>query len=222
MSLNASTLSASMKACSAPGDVQRERRRAGADGERPECARVLRRREEEGARPDVRADRVRLFQAELGGERHDELGHRTRAHEVAATLRLTEPREIHRHQREIVLEVRPHRGVGVDALRPRAEQQHGRGAGRGTRHEPKLEAVVGGEFRFEGHLRIVTGDDLRAHRALAPFCSGTVLGRRSAGLGEEGVHVGREPAGVLEEEAGAESGYVMSRTSGSRPASRCE
>ena len=92
-------------------ELERDRRAAGADDEAPEPARMQRRGEERRSGADVRADDVRLLQAERVGDANDELAHRPRRHQGITALGVAEPRQVDRHQMGVLRQPRPGRLV---------------------------------------------------------------------------------------------------------------
>ena len=66
---------------------------------------------------------MRVLEPECVGDANDELAHRPRRQQRIATLGMTEPRQVDRHQMGVLGESRPGRFEREQALRPRAQQE---------------------------------------------------------------------------------------------------
>ena len=106
-----------------PTQLERKRRAPAPDDEATQPARIQGRGEERSSRANVGTDGVRVLEPERVGDANDELAHRPRREQRIATLGMTEPRQVDRHQMRVFGESRPHRLEREQALRPRAQQE---------------------------------------------------------------------------------------------------
>ncbi len=104
-------------------EVGRNHRAATPDDEAPQAVRIHGRGEERGGGADVRTDDVRVLEPERVGDENHELAHRPRRHQRVATLGMAEPGQVDRHQVRVFGEAEPRRLEGVQAFRPRAQQE---------------------------------------------------------------------------------------------------
>jgi len=113
---------------------------------------------------------MRMLEPEGVGSAENEVAHRPRGQQRIAAQRMTEPRQVDRHQMGVLGEPRPHRLEHEQALRPRAEQQ-GLLAAVLAESEPDRQPVDDPEPYLEGRVQPGghgTAPPSRAHRRLRP------------------------------------------------------
>jgi hypothetical protein len=96
---------------------------------------------------------VRVLEPEGVGDANEERAHRPWRQQRVATLGMTEPRQVDRHQMGVFGEPRPGRFEGEQALRPWAQQQGVIAALVLALDEADGESVDGAELRLDGGVQ---------------------------------------------------------------------
>src|SRR4029077_15578812 len=105
--------------------LQRDCRTPASDHQAAQPARMPRRGEQTGRGADVRADDVRVLEAERVSDLDDELTHCPRGQQRVAALRVPETWQVDGHQVRVLAEPGPHWLEGEQALGPGVQQQGG-------------------------------------------------------------------------------------------------